>query len=248
MSTVSSDILDERANAAEAEAQGDPQDVLSAEEIAYANYVPRPPDEAGISEYSGVAFCTLVGPRGGKVNITARKLSCKAALTELMEAVKYAGETYGLVPETYKQAEKAPQFPQVSSPAPVTSSTPQPVTTAVAPAPTSAAPIQPQPELQYFIAVRMKITPVEGGKTKLEFFGNDRKQPVNDFPTLVATSTNDRVIEVLKSTGAWELSHLQVVKTFETYYKVYWKEGKIRPDGKSHYKDLVKIEPAEIPY
>lgn len=105
-------------------------------------------------------------------------------------------------------------------------------------------PVEPEaptdPGVFTFKAVQMRVTPVEGKKAKLEFFGDDRKQPVNDFPTMICTLSIDRAIEALAPTGGWTAQHLSVAKTYNVVFLVDWKEGREYKPGK-HYKDLASI-------
>jgi hypothetical protein len=92
--------------------------------------------------------------------------------------------------------------------------------------------------------VRLKVTPVEGGKVTLEFFGNDKAQPVNKFPTLKNTMSMERAIEALIQTGNWRPENFTSVMSYEVKYQVEWKQGKQIPNSTNFYKDLVAIRPA----
>lgn len=112
--------------------------------------------------------------------------------------------------------------------------------------PTPPEPEAPtDPDVETFRCVQMVVTPMEGGKVKLSFFGNDKKQPVNEYATLNVTTQVEKALDVLAPLGGWTSDHLSKVRRFpDLNWLVDWKFGREGTDSKGkpfRYKDLASI-------
>lgn len=193
-----------------------------------------------LPEAGGVAFCELYGEKSDaegvkhlvKINLTARGLTAKYALADLLEALVTAREVYHLNP--YNPYERVPQ------PTPTATPMVQPTTPAVAqPAEPVYENIQPAPQAQNVLqVVKISSTPKPEGKVTIGFFGAGRK-----YPEVYFNGTTDSACALLQGTGAWQPQHFQVAQEYQANFKVLWRNSD-RMNSKGYpYKDIVGIQP-----
>ena len=209
------------------------------------------------AEARGIAWCDVYGkakdPDGNLhvvcINLTQRSdIGAQEALENMLDTLRFA-RTRKLFPwppdgvsinaRGNVRQDELPVSAPAKAPAvsPVSAPTPTP----------STAPVQPATELVSgtLTCVRLNVTPVVGGKVSLKFYGNDRKQPINEFPTLTNTLTVEKAIEMFAPLGPWEAAHFAAASNYDVKFYVEWKQGRDVPNkpGK-HYQDIIGLRPA----
>lgn len=104
-----------------------------------------------------------------------------------------------------------------------------------------SAPVNPE-GLNYYDAVMFEVSRNGDGCT-IQFYGNDKKQPVNQFPfgAKVPNWNVDKVVEMFqKVSPQWQASHFQNGKKYNYPVRVAWKLGKTNSAG-NQYKDVVAL-------
>lgn len=120
--------------------------------------------------------------------------------------------------------------------------------TAIVPAPVGTAqgtPVNPD-GLNYYDAVMFEVSRKGDGCT-IQFYGDDKKQPVNQFPfgAKIPNWKLDSVVEMFqKVSDNWKAGHFQHGKKYMYPVKVAWKEGDVNSAG-NRYKDVVALYPPD---
>jgi hypothetical protein len=180
------------------------------------------------TEAPGVVFTKLFGTIEGQVvefNITCRAGDPTEAIRQLMDAAKFAKETYKLS-LVRPDLQKAPSAGPAGAPA------------AGKPAPAAPSNNNGNGSVNGVIhATRLKIVPEEGDKVSLQWFA-----PGHEFPDIQSKRGTAKALELLQSSGeAWEENHLARVGSFNVKHAIYWRASeKLNPKG-NPYKDIVEI-------
>ena len=190
-----------------------------------------------LPEAGGIAWCEIYGKKSDddgihdvKINLTSRGFTAIEALDGLLEALKIAKEKYHLTP--YMVLKQAPKFEAVSQ------------TPALAAAAPAVIPVANEPVYENvaaegtgtFHAVKMTVTPREGGKTKLDFFEVNHK-----FPDISAVMAPENLVDLMKLTGEWTVDHFMKATAFEVKYMIQWRNSdKLNSKG-NPYKNIVGI-------
>jgi hypothetical protein len=127
---------------------------------------------------------------------------------------------------------------------------PQPVPQDAAPRASGWAYVPDQQDfgagVQAYNAVMTRIQPVAGNKVKIEFFGNDLKQPVNQWPSFKFQGDIAKGADLLTNTGL-VASDLLIPQDLAVNWTVYWKQGReyTKRDGSiGHYNDVIEVREA----
>lgn len=198
-------------------------------------------ETVSLPEAGGVAWIDLHGRKKDtegnyhpvKISLTSRAATPIVALRGLVEAIKFAEENYKLT--TYMQTATAVKNAQpVAQPAPVIGA---PALTNL-PGEPIYAPVAAAAQQFSFQCVRLEVTPQPGGKTKVGFYGNDKAQPVNKYPTLNAVKTPPQLAAMMGS--AWTEAHFSAPALYDVNLTCVWKNGNVNPKG-GFYKDIVSV-------
>lgn len=189
------------------------------------------------NEAPAVVFTQLYGAKGGQVvqfNLTIRANTGAEAINGLLDAIKYAENLklstvrpdMSIPAPTNKCADNTPA--PAAGPAPVALSTPALVAPAsISPPPGGAGNI--------IHAVKMKVTPVEDDKVRLEWFA-----PGHNYADISKVCFEDKALDLLAKTGPWDYSHLAKVNTYQVAHTIAWVQGKPNSKG-GYYKDIVSV-------
>lgn len=95
--------------------------------------------------------------------------------------------------------------------------------------------------LNYFNAVQLRVFRA-GDKVSVEFYGNEYKQPVDDFfTTKIPNWDVAKVVEMFQKVDPkWSAEHFQNGKKYNYEVRVAWKYGKTNSRG-NQYKDVVGL-------
>lgn len=92
--------------------------------------------------------------------------------------------------------------------------------------------------------VFVKILPQPDDKVTIEFYGNDKKQPHNDYPGVKVNKwKSEQAAGLMKYVTSADISK---AAEFSLPCKVYWTEGKeyTKPDGSTgRYKNVAHVRP-----
>ena len=196
------------------------------------------------SNFYGVHNDPAGNPHVVQFSITGRSDVSPVEALRLMLDLESFAKRQGLFPWP-------PTGVQIDARGNVRRETELPVDELSAPVPTAPLPAAPVTHDELtpaqggtFLCVQLGVTPVAGGKVQLKFFSNDKKQPVNDYPTLTTTKIIPQAISGLAPTGQWTEQHFTVAQNYPVKFTVTWKQGKQIPNSKNFYKDITSIEPA----
>jgi hypothetical protein len=182
-----------------------------------------------------------------KIGLTARALTAKEALISLVEAVtdgkmnleKFKETTHlSLIQRMPGKAAPAAAAHGASTgvanianaPAPaVKPGVPAPAPTAIgAPAPVPGGAVAAAQDVGgqvtggWFPIVSLDITPKADGKVKLDFFGNDKKTPRNQYASITWVTTPENAIQKLFPVAAFTLAQLSAAGQFSLACRLYW--------------------------
>jgi hypothetical protein len=91
--------------------------------------------------------------------------------------------------------------------------------------------------------VSLDVTPKMDGKVKIDFFGNDRKIPRNQYASLSWTTTPEMALSKLNAVAGFTNDQMYRVGSFSLKCRLYWVPGKLNKAGVP-YKDVDHFEPA----
>jgi hypothetical protein len=100
-------------------------------------------------------------------------------------------------------------------------------------------------DAQKYHCVKLVILPRPEDKLELDFYGDDRKSPFNDYPTLKFFGLPKDCQTLLRGCLAWNESEFSKAREIiNLNWTVYWKLGRERSDG-SRFKDVLGAELAK---
>lgn len=189
-----------------------------------------------------------------EVRLTTRANTIEEALDDLINGVKYAEAKYGMT-------RKNPAIRTAPTPQPAVPTSTTSVATPAAPLPPGAVPPPPvgQPAaavtapaedqtpgvLHSYHVVSVLVTPQANGKTKVEFFGNDKKLPVNEYSFLSYINTPDGCATLFKTLGPWTAQHFSVASRYDTLnVTADWEYSTKRSSRGTPYKNVVGLRVA----
>lgn len=222
-----------------------------------------PPD---MPELGGICWTEMYGQREMndksiatfKINCTGRGRTAKEAFANLVELI-----TDGkMSPEEFRASVHLGliqyQPPRQNSPAPLkplnevvgngTAVTSQ-ATGAATPPPTAVGTVSSGAQATdatqggVFDIVCLDVTPRSDGKVKLDFFGNDKKQPRNQYPSVYWVTDIDHALDKLKTVAGFSAGHMKVAGSFNLPCKLHWVPGGLNSKG-NPYKNVDYLEPA----
>lgn len=194
---------------------------------------------------------TFYDERGAQIRIEQSGVTIANVLTLIVNGSRFAHERFGFSSHQPNLIPKlAPAAVSVSASAPAVPGAPVvPGANAASSVPGSnggsSAPVD---SIQQFNCAFMKVLPQSNGKTKIEFYGNDRKQPRNEFPTLVIQNTPQALAAAFKNNSPeWTDAHFTSAWETAVNFPVAWKYGKVnensKKEPKDRYKDFVAVYP-----
>jgi hypothetical protein len=227
-----------------------PEDLLGLE--LYQEQLEKRLNELSLSEAGGSITGLLYSKNtGNSWQVTARGVSLREAVDNLMDGIVYAVKDLGafIADDPKKTAAQTIGTPvPTSAPAPGTRpSVPAPgVTLVPAPAPAQSAPAPTtsvSPNTGDIPCVAIVSTPQAGGKVKLEFYGNDKVQPRNRYASIYGVFTMERALKVLEPLN-FQPEHLGVAADYEIPCVVSWRKGKPNNSKLGYYQDIESVKPA----
>lgn len=203
-----------------------------------------------IGEAPVVIFGKLKSKKGAIWSLTVRGPNFMWALDQLAAAITYGKEKYKLTPcDTAEPpapnqaavaatvaAPPALILPPASAPG-ATLTPPPPGAPAGAPAPAAT-----QPQLNTIHIAKIGVTPVAGGKVTVAFFGDEHKQPSDDFPSVTNTMPIDKAVDLFAPIGQWTAQYFTAANEYMVNCWLIWKEGRANPKTGKPYKDIVRLE------
>lgn len=199
-----------------------------------------------LGEAAVVIFGKLKSQKGAIWSLTVRGANFAMALDHLAAALTYARTKYKLVPCDTAEPPPANPTPPASTTPPASPGIPSgaPMTPPSASAPAGAPPVPPttQPELRLLHVAKVVMTPVVGGKVTIAFYSDERKQPVDDYPSLTNTMSVENAIGLFSAIGQWTAQYFAVAQEYMVNFKLVWKEGRANPKTGKPYKDIVRLE------
>ncbi len=100
------------------------------------------------------------------------------------------------------------------------------------------------PDAETINCVMVEVLPRTDGKVQINFYGNEHKQPVDQFPALKFVGTPAKAAILLG--GVTPYKEAQYEKPWKAAVKwlVYWKLGRETAGG-NRYKDVLGVEPGQ---
>ncbi len=204
----------------------------------------RPPrvevTEPSFTESVAVVFTQLYGKaKDGQVfqiNITARGNSAPEAIEELVDGMTYAKDRYGFsvsrpdIDHTFSNGQ-----PQSHDQAPSA-----PGKTPAASAPGQSVNGNGQPHMIH--SVFLEVIPESDEKVTLKWYGNDKKQPHNQYPDIYSKRAIDKALELLRSTGEdWQPELLTKPRSFSVKHTILYVDSD-KMNGKGNpYKNITEL-------
>lgn len=205
---------------------------------------------AQLPEAGGIIFGTIYGQKNGaEFSITARGITARDALENLVEGLKYAKQVGFDVVRPGSGGRKTSPPPRsnggntTSTPPPAAKNSPAPAP-ASAPPPTAEEPTYTQDQLQGEThetrIVKMEIIPAPNERAKLQLYAPNHRYP--DFYVGPWPIDNLAGLFESKSWGAPE----QFTQPWEgsVDFVVTWEYGAQKKSGKGRYQDVVSIRDA----
>lgn len=187
-----------------------------------------------------------------KVNVTGRGRSAKEAFANLVELITDGKMSL----EEFRKSCDLSLFQYVppSQSAPAVNklaNIDNPILTGTPVQPTGTPPaVQSAQELGGVVTggiinvVALDITPRADGKVSLAFFGNDRKQPRNQYADLTWVTDVDHAIEKLKVVTGFAGQHFKVAGTYNLPCKLHWVPSAKKNANGIPYKNVDHFEAA----
>ncbi len=227
----------------------------------------------GAPEAFGIAWTELHGWKHDnvtgqdmvfKINVTGRGRTAREALENLVDVItdgkmnlaEFRREAHlGLYPHV-PEGKKPPavntpaenkKAPANQAPAPAAPAAQSP---AAPPAPASNSPVNQAQNLGgqitggVFRIVAMDVLPRADGRVDLKFFGNDKKQPRNQYPDITWTIAPETACEKLATVGGFMPEHLAKAQTYNLPCKLHWVNSDKLNRNQVPYKNVVSFEPA----
>ena len=95
-----------------------------------------------------------------------------------------------------------------------------------------------------FHCVRIDILPQSDGRTKVEFYGDTHKQPVDDFLTCSSLWTADKLQELIAPYFEFQQDTFGTAQSFSVDMTVEWKPSKNTNKAGNPYKNVARVLPA----
>ncbi len=200
-----------------------------------------------------------------KINVTGRGRTAREAFENLvdmitdgkMSAAEFRREAHiGLYPHVpagkpapaTPATPATPKAPAAAKPATSSAPTPAPVSPAAPAAPAAPAPAAPGSAVGatgIFNIVAMDVMPQADGRVVLKFFGNDKKQPRNQYPDITWTIAPETACEKLAPLGGFMPEHLSKAQTYNLPCKLHWVNSEKLNRNQQPYKNIVSFEPLQ---
>jgi hypothetical protein len=171
-------------------------------------------DGIELGEAGGVAWCVLIGKNGGQVTLTERGITSIDALEHLSDAIAYAKQNYGMRVRRSTRKEIPP--PHQGGSQRITLPTPPPQQEYIDDQLNTTPQTNHPGEILNLRCVKITTTPLPDGRCKVDFFGNQHKQPVDQFKTLSFTAKPEDMLQALSQAKTrdepWDLSMFSTVR------------------------------------
>ena len=204
-------------------------------------------------EARGIAWCdmygTAVDKKSGeqkivKISLTSRSsVGPRAALTTLMDTIRYAKDTYHLTPylPSFQSTPAPAKTPQEAPEQAATSANPNPAAKpATVAAPDAVSTPSGGASEKVYHCTRMEVVPMPDDRATLKFF---EPNPPNKYPVLSITNWPvANIIKLLADTGAWTDEHFQKANNFTVDYQVYYELSEKKTSAGNPYKNVTRIE------
>jgi hypothetical protein len=203
-------------------------------------------------EALGIAWCdmygTAVDKKSGeqkivKISLTSRSsVGPRAALTTLMDTIRYAKDTYHLTPylPSFQSTPAPAKTPQEAPEQAATSANPNPAAKSATIAPDAVSTPSGGASEKVYHCTRMEVVPMPDDRATLKFF---EPNPPNKYPVLSITNWPvANIIKLLADTGAWTDEHFQKANNFTVDYQVYYELSEKKTSAGNPYKNVTRIE------
>jgi hypothetical protein len=204
-------------------------------------------------EALGIAWCdmygTAVDKKSGeqkivKISLTSRSsVGPRAALTTLMDTIRYAKDTYHLTPylPSFQSTPAPAKTPQEAPEQAATSANPNPAAKpATVAAPDAVSTPSGGASEKVYHCTRMEVVPMPDDRATLKFF---EPNPPNKYPVLSITNwPTTNIVKLLAETGAWEESMLAKAQNFTVNYMVFYELSEKTTAKGNPYKNVTRIE------
>jgi hypothetical protein len=194
-----------------------------------------------------------LGRREFKVMLSARGRTAQEALENVVDAItqgKLSVEEFMAMTNLSIVGHVGNQAPAPRASAPTSAHAPAPVGTVSAPVPVSApAPVNAQvPSAPAVTGGAFEVTYVEflpqpSGKVKVSFFGNDKKQPHNQYPFINWVTDPSFVPAKFASVAQFTPDMFKSALAYDLPCRLFWVPGSLNSQGQP-YKNIDRIEPA----
>lgn len=193
-------------------------------------YVDYPPM---LSEAPASVNFYFVTKKGYNCQLTLRDTDEVRLLDRMSQIVTHL-ESIGCQPKPVGQQ------PENKQPAPKPNGNGQPAAPLPPPAgkPAPAAPAAAPRERQSTAVVKMKVTPLEGGKVSVDFFAAGHQ-----YADVYDRLDPKQLLAMLAPTGAWTLEHLAAVATYQVSFVVEWEFSERINSKGNPYKNILAIRP-----
>lgn len=204
-------------------------------------------EQTKLPEAGGFAYCDMLSTTGVKVCFGDRAVSSVQALRSLTKGIKYAINTLHLSPinkQVPTDNSNSKQAPAPAQSVPTAAGKPAPVASTAPVAPAKPAPVATvaQPATNTLHTVMMSVTPQANDKCKLQFYGNEKVQPHDKYPTLTYQNTVDNCVKLLANTGAWAAEHLATAAEYPNLaWTVTWQPSKNLDKNQNPYKNVMEV-------